>query len=142
VAVNQNILGSATGLSTATVQKTESRRKTDVTDGELETYLKSGDLQLFDVRDAREIQETGRIATAVNIPLTVLKMSLKMTNEDFEKKYGVPKPKMQDTNIVFYGLCAIKSLAALEIAHKMGYKKARHYPGGWDAWSKLYTTKK
>lgn len=46
-----------------------------------------------------------------------------MDDARFTEHYKVPKPQLHDTNIVFYGLGPIKSSAALEIAHKLGYKK-------------------
>ena len=52
-----------------------------------------------------------------------LKKALHMTDEAFTEKYKAPKPQQKDTNIVFAGYKSVKSSAALEIAHKMGFKK-------------------
>ena len=52
-----------------------------------------------------------------------LKKALQMTEEAFTKKYKAPKPEHKDTNIVFAGYKSVKSSAALEIAHKLGFKK-------------------
>ena len=49
--------------------------------------------------------------------------ALKMTAEDFLKKYGAPKPSEEDTNIVFHCRAGVRSLDAMETAHQLGYKK-------------------
>ena len=46
-----------------------------------------------------------------------------MNDAMFAESFGVPFPGKHDRNIVFYGLGPIKSTAALELAHKLGYKK-------------------
>ena len=46
-----------------------------------------------------------------------------MTDEAFMEKYKAQKPQQKDTNIVFAGFKSVKSSAALEIAHKLGFKK-------------------
>ncbi|CAI9737021.1 Hypothetical predicted protein [Octopus vulgaris] len=70
-----------------------------------------------------------------------IKEALLMADDLFLNTYGVVKPSLQDTNIVFVGLGPIKSSAALEIAHKAGFKKARHYYGGYKEWlTKTQTT--
>ena len=46
-----------------------------------------------------------------------------MQDEAFTEKYKAPKPQLKDTNIVFAGFKSVKSSAALEIAHKLGFKK-------------------
>ncbi|GAB1605426.1 thiosulfate sulfurtransferase/rhodanese-like domain-containing protein 3 [Argonauta hians] len=101
---------------------------------DLEALIGCGDIQLFDVREPKEISDTGKIPCAVNIPLGQIKEALLMADDVFLEKYSVPKPALQDTNIVFVGLGPIKSSAALEIAHKIGFKKARHYYGGYKEW--------
>ena len=49
--------------------------------------------------------------------------ALKMTAEDFLRKYGAPKPSEEDTNIVFHCRAGVRSLDAMETAHQLGYKK-------------------
>ena len=48
---------------------------------------------------------------------------LKMTAEDFLRKYGASKPSEEDTNIVFHCRAGVRSLDAMETAHQLGYKK-------------------
>ncbi|XP_074657883.1 thiosulfate:glutathione sulfurtransferase-like isoform X2 [Tubulanus polymorphus] len=98
--------------------------------------IESKDIQLFDVREPSEVKETGMIKLATNLPLGKLKDSLRLSESSFLHRFGVPKPAIHDKNLIFYGQGPIKSKAALELAAKVGYKKARHYAGGWDDWSK------
>jgi len=93
-------------------------------------------VRLFDVREPNEVQESGKISGAVNVPLTKLKAALTLDPAAFQTEYGAAKPSKDDTlSLVFYGLSSVKSTTALEIAYKLGYKKALHYPGGWEEWS-------
>jgi len=102
---------------------------------DLLALLESGDIQLFDVREPFEVKQTGMIKSATNIPLGLLKDALKLDDATFIQRFGVPKPLPQDKNTIFYGYGPIKSKAALELAAKVGYHKARHYVGGWEDWS-------
>ena len=52
-----------------------------------------------------------------------LKKALQMKDEAFAEKYKFSKPQHTATNIVFAGYKSVKSSAALEIAHKLGFKK-------------------
>jgi len=54
--------------------------------------------------------------------VTELKSALLMGETEFQQKYDSLKPRRDDTNIVFYGLSAVKSGAAVQIAHQLGFK--------------------
>lgn len=113
-------------------------KKFVVTWQELEQMLEGGPnaVKLIDVREPKEVEETGLLPRAINIPLSTLKASLQLSPEMFEALYGVVKPTRDDpTPLVFYARSAVKSSTALEIAYKLGLKKSRHYPGGWEEWS-------
>ena len=43
-------------------------------------------------------------------------------SEIFQERLGVPKPA-QDTDIVFHCAAGVRSVVAIEIAHKLGYSK-------------------
>jgi len=45
-----------------------------------------------------------------------------MSEMEYLDKYDSQKPHRNDTDIVFYGLSAVKSAAAVEIAHQLGFK--------------------
>ncbi|CAD5116531.1 DgyrCDS5410 [Dimorphilus gyrociliatus] len=110
-------------------------KKKELSIEELIALIEARDIKLIDVREPKEIEETGYIKGALNIPLTKLKEALQMTPESFSEHYKRSQPQKHDSNIVFYGLGSVKSTAALEIAHRSGFKKARHFPGGWEEWS-------
>lgn len=111
-------------------------KKTEITYEELSKLVDDGTLRLFDVREPADVNETGIIKSAINIPLTKLKASLQLDVEQFETQFRTTKPAKGGQDIVFYGFSSVKSTAAVEIAHKLGFKKARHFPGGWEEWSR------
>ncbi|KRX84436.1 Thiosulfate sulfurtransferase/rhodanese-like domain-containing protein 3 [Trichinella sp. T6] len=115
------------------------RNSYELTYEELKALYDANDVLIIDVRDPEEIKKQGKIEGSYNIPLGQLSEALKLTPEAFRKQYHFDKPTKYDANIVFHGLSHIKSTAALEIAHKYGYKKSRHYPAGWEEWSKNFT---
>ena len=55
--------------------------------------------------------------------VTKLKASLQLNPEQFEAHFGAMKPAKDGHNIVFYGFSSVKSTAAVEIAHKLGFKR-------------------
>jgi len=57
------------------------------------------------------------------ILVTKLKASLQLDPEEFETEFRAKKPAKDNESIVFYGFSSVKSTAAVEIAHKLGFKK-------------------
>ncbi|XP_022050767.1 thiosulfate:glutathione sulfurtransferase [Acanthochromis polyacanthus] len=104
-----------------------------VTHSQLKTMLSNRDIQLFDVRNPDEHQ-AGRILEAVNIPLGTLEESLQLSPELFQQKFEVKAPQKDDDNIVFHCVKGNRSLKALDIAHRLGFSRARHYKGGYTEW--------
>ncbi|XP_078663402.1 rhodanese domain-containing protein CG4456-like isoform X3 [Branchiostoma floridae x Branchiostoma belcheri] len=94
---------------------------TDVKYDELKALIKSGHVQLIDVREPEEIASTGLLPGAINIPLNRLHIDLKMPEEEFKEKYGVDKPGKD--NLILHCLGGIRSRGALAIAHSLGYEK-------------------
>lgn len=91
-------------------------------------------LWLIDVREKIEVAREGKIPNSVNLPLGELKKALLSDCEDFDLTYGFPKPEKHHENVIFYSINHVKSATAVEIAHRLGYRKARHYSGGYDDW--------
>lgn len=91
-------------------------------------------LLLIDVREKAEVARDGKIPNSVNLPLGELKKALLSDCEDFGSTYGFPKPEKHHENVIFYSINHVKSASAVEIAHRLGYRKARHYSGGYDDW--------
>ena len=52
-----------------------------------------------------------------------LKASLSLDSKEFEANFNSAKPTKDNSNIIFYGFGSVKSSTALEIAHKLGFKK-------------------
>ncbi|XP_021372074.1 thiosulfate sulfurtransferase/rhodanese-like domain-containing protein 1 isoform X1 [Mizuhopecten yessoensis] len=109
-------------------------KRTDVNFDDIISLLGSGSLQLIDVREPSELVQQGEFPTALNIPLSCLKETLQLKEEHFTEMFNTSKPRQHDEDIVFVGFGPIKSNTALEIAHKMGFKKARQYAGGFKEW--------
>jgi len=93
-----------------------------------------GNVWLVDVREKAEVQKAGMIPQSINIPLSALKRALLQDSEDFFAQYGIPKPSKTDEYLVFYSLNHVKGVTALEIAHRLGFRKARQYAGGYEDW--------
>uniref|UniRef100_A0A8C1T0E9 Si:ch211-161h7.8 n=1 Tax=Cyprinus carpio TaxID=7962 RepID=A0A8C1T0E9_CYPCA len=126
---------SACGLKTSTVNHISGQPDSvsAVTYEQLKAMLANHSVQLFDVRNTDEFQ-AGRIPDSVNIPLGQLEESLKLPPQQFQLHFGVKAPEKEDDNIVFQCRSGKRSLTALEIAHRLGFSKARHYAGGYIDW--------
>ncbi|CAK6972882.1 thiosulfate:glutathione sulfurtransferase [Scomber scombrus] len=105
-----------------------------VTYFQLKTMLANHDVQLFDVRNPDEYQ-AGHIQDAVNIPLSSLEDSLKLSPERFQQKFEVRAPRKDDDNLVFHCKSGIRGSKALDIARQLGFSRARHYKGGYSEWA-------
>ncbi|KAI1891211.1 hypothetical protein AGOR_G00141450 [Albula goreensis] len=101
---------------------------------QLKALLSSHSVQLFDVRNPDEFQ-AGHISGATNIPLPDLEQSLKLTPAHFKLLFDVAAPQKDDENIVFHCQSGRRSATALEIAHRLGFTRARHYAGGYSEWA-------
>jgi len=93
-----------------------------------------GNVWLVDVREQTEVQKAGMIPQSINIPLSTLKRALLQDSDDFFSQYGIPKPGKSDEYLIFYSLNHVKGVTALEIAHRLGFRKARQYAGGYEDW--------
>jgi len=100
----------------------------------LYAMMNRGNIWLVDVREKAEVQKAGMIPQSINIPLSTLKRALLQDSDDFYSQYGIPKPGKTDEYIVFYSLNHVKGVTALEIAHRLGFRKARQYAGGYEDW--------
>jgi len=100
----------------------------------LYSMMNRGNISLIDVREKTEIQKAGMIPQSINIPLSTLKQALLLDSDDFYSQYGIPKPQKHDEYVVFYSLNHVKGVTALEIAHRLGFRKARQYAGGYEDW--------
>uniref|UniRef100_A0A0P4WDC4 Rhodanese domain-containing protein n=1 Tax=Scylla olivacea TaxID=85551 RepID=A0A0P4WDC4_SCYOL len=107
-------------------------RRTELDFEELRALQVAGDIALIDVRDSTERENYGGIPGSLNIPLCKIKVALQLSEEDWIREFDMEKPDLQDRNLVFYARGPNASSAAVEIAHRLGYKRSRHYTGGWE----------
>lgn len=110
---------------------------TDISLTELKAMLTAGNIQLFDVREPHELVQTGKIACATNIPLRKVPEAFTMDPDEFEEEFSVKQPQKNDINIVFHCFAGVRSRAAMEAVHQIGFTKARQYPGGYEEWARL-----
>ncbi|KXH37830.1 rhodanese-like domain-containing protein [Colletotrichum simmondsii] len=94
-----------------------------------------GNVVIVDAREPHELVETGRIPTALNIPVATAPESFLIADEDFEDRYGYPRPS-KDTELVFYCKAGVRSRALATLARDAGWNKVGEYPGSWLDWAK------
>ncbi|KAF7688413.1 thiosulfate sulfurtransferase/rhodanese-like domain-containing protein 1 [Silurus meridionalis] len=100
---------------------------------QLKQMLKTGKLQLFDVREPDEFKE-GAIPGATNIPLSEVQQAFTLTPDEFTLRYGVPLPEKHSSDVILYCQRGRRSFTALYTVHKLGYSRTRHYAGGYSEW--------
>ncbi|KAL2189532.1 Rhodanese-like protein [Thermothelomyces heterothallicus CBS 203.75] len=89
---------------------------------------------IIDVREPHELKESGRIPGAINIPVTSAPDSFFISEEEFEDRYGYPRPA-RDAEVVFYCRAGVRSRAAAGLAREAGWTNVGEYPGSWLDWA-------
>lgn len=87
-----------------------------------------------DVREPHELQSTGRIPGAINIPVTSAPDSFHISEEEFEDRFGFPRPA-RDAEVVMYCRAGVRSRAAAGLATDAGWTRVGEYPGSWLDWA-------
>ncbi|KAK6219545.1 rhodanese-like domain-containing protein [Colletotrichum tabaci] len=90
---------------------------------------------IIDSREPGELEQTGRIPSAVNIPVATAPESFHIPEDDFEDRYGFPRPA-KDTELVFYCKAGVRSRAAATLAKEAGWTRVGEYPGSFLDWQK------
>ncbi|KAL0944227.1 rhodanese-like domain-containing protein [Colletotrichum truncatum] len=90
---------------------------------------------IIDSREPGELEQTGRIPTAINIPVATAPQSFHMSEEDFEDRYGYPRPD-KEQELVIYCKAGVRSRALATLAKEAGWKNVGEYPGSWLDWEK------
>lgn len=88
----------------------------------------------LDTREPGELQDTGRIPGAINIPVTTSPDGFFLPDEEFEDRFGFARPS-QDTEVIFYCKAGVRSRAAASLAKEAGWTRVGEYPGSWKDWS-------
>ncbi|KAJ6102093.1 hypothetical protein N7486_004520 [Penicillium sp. IBT 16267x] len=94
---------------------------------------------LIDVREPAELNATGIIPTAICIPLASQPDALYLTPDEFETRFGFPKPSVnEDQQMVFYCKAGVRARAAAQLAVQAGYdpESIGVYDGSWLDWQK------
>jgi rhodanese-related sulfurtransferase len=94
-------------------------------------------LVLIDVREPAELEATGRIPTAHNLPISSLPDGLFLPPDEFRDKFGFEKPQA-GSEVVFYCKSGIRShTAAAMVAPEWSGQgiKVGEFPGSWIDWS-------
>jgi rhodanese-related sulfurtransferase len=89
---------------------------------------------LIDVREPHEYN-AGFIPTSINIPVSSQPDALFLSADEFEERFGFPKPDL-NTEVVFYCKAGVRSRAAANLAEQSGYQKVSEYRGSWLDWQK------
>lgn len=93
---------------------------------------------LIDVREPSELLQTGRIPTSKSVPISSAPDAFFMTEEDFESKFGFPRPGEGD-EVIFYCKAGVRSRQAALLAGQARPTfggKIGNYPGSWVDWEK------
>ncbi|KAJ5691074.1 hypothetical protein N7488_011809 [Penicillium malachiteum] len=94
---------------------------------------------LIDVREPAELKGTGIIPTAISIPLASQPDALYLTPDEFETRFGFPKPVAEDNQkLVFYCKAGVRARAAAQLAVQAGYdaESLGVYDGSWLDWER------
>ncbi|PTU20591.1 hypothetical protein P175DRAFT_0405350, partial [Aspergillus ochraceoroseus IBT 24754] len=102
---------------------------------------------LIDVREPAELKSTGIIPSAVAVPLASQPDALFLTPDEFETRFGFPKPGVAELaaaakrgergpELVFYCKAGVRAKAAAQLAAQAGYDPERIgvYGGSWLDW--------
>lgn len=95
---------------------------------------KHPEVLLIDVRQPNELAATGTIPTSINIPLSYLSKELKLSPDEFKKKYGRAKPAA-DSPIIFNCRIGVRSGEAAYIAEELGFTNVKNYVGSWSEYA-------
>merc|ERR1712156_1118434 len=89
------------------------------------------DTMVIDVRTPQEVS-MGKIDAEwwANIPLNEFRQAFALSPDDFESKYGVRKPKLDD-DIILQCRSGARSQVAQYMLHDKGYSNTKNFRGGY-----------
>ena len=91
---------------------------------------------LIDVREPAELQATGYIPTAINVPIKSSPDAFFLPETEFEDRFGFPRPG-PDAEVVFYCKSGVRSRAAARMAAQAEPRfggRVGEFPGSWKEW--------
>nr|XP_691720.4 thiosulfate sulfurtransferase/rhodanese-like domain-containing protein 1 isoform X1 [Danio rerio] len=106
----------------------------DISYSDLKSLLAKGSVVLVDVRTNEEVAR-GTIPGSIHIPVGNVGQDLSLDAAEFQSKFGVGKPPLDCTELVFFCQLGRRGAAATEKAKSLGFKNARNYAGAYKEWS-------
>ncbi|KAK3564552.1 hypothetical protein QTP86_022794 [Hemibagrus guttatus] len=91
---------------------------------------KNKDLLIVDVRSKDEV-DRGHIPGSIHIPVEDVEKEFSLDTQNFQEKFGVPKPQLDSRDLVFHCQMGRRGEVATEKARKLGFINARNYTGGY-----------
>ena len=89
---------------------------------------------IIDVREPAELDASGKIPGAINLPIKSAPDAYFLSEEDFEDRYQMPRPT-KEQEVVFYCKAGVRSKAAAQLARDAGFGgRQAEFPGSWDEW--------
>lgn len=90
---------------------------------------------LIDVREPGELQSTGRIPGSQNLPVSTGADGFFLPADEFEERFGFPKPDAGKDEVIFYCKAGVRSRAASALAQQASFAaKVGEFPGSWIEW--------
>ena len=90
--------------------------------------VKDNNCNLIDIRDARELESTGKVENSVHIPRGMLEIYLDPNSTLFQQ--GILD---KNKEMVLFCAGGIRSALAVKALKNMGYEKISHIEGGFGA---------
>jgi len=90
--------------------------------------VEDNNCNLIDIRDVRELENTGKVENSVHVPRGVLEIYLDPNSALF--KQGVLD---QNKEMVLFCAGGVRSALAVKALKNMGYEKISHIEGGFAA---------
>lgn len=80
-------------------------------------------------------KKTHSASLPYNHSVNTVQAAFTMESEEFKAKYGVTKPPLDTTELVFHCQLGRRGAAATSKAYELGYLNARNYTGAYKEWS-------
>ncbi|XP_051514132.1 thiosulfate:glutathione sulfurtransferase [Myxocyprinus asiaticus] len=106
----------------------------EISYSDLKSLLEKGSGLLVDVRSKDEV-DRGHIPGSIHIPVENVESDMSLDSAEFQLKFGVPKPSLDSSELVFHCQMGRRGAVATGKARSLGFKNARNYAGGYKEWS-------
>ncbi|KAK0182445.1 hypothetical protein PV327_000586 [Microctonus hyperodae] len=100
---------------------------------ELLQAQKNNNVLIIDVREQKEINETGKLPGSIHIPMGTVANMLNLMDDQFKKQFEKSKPN-KDSKIILSCKSGMRSAAVQQELQKLGYQNVYNYAGGWSEW--------